>query len=164
MIEININNQKSLKVESQNQNVFVNGSLADYEIMKISDSSFKLIGRKSIYDVDIIENNGKEMTLSINNSIVNINVADHIDQILEKLGMDNIQNNVVKEVKAPMPGSILDILVKVGDLVQTNDQLFVLEAMKMENVIKSPGEGIVNKIHVSTKENVEKNQVLISFE
>ena len=45
------------------------------------------------------------MTLSINNQSIDVKVTDHIDQILEKLGMDTAQSNVVKEVKAPMPGS-----------------------------------------------------------
>ena len=51
-----------------------------------------------------------------------------------------------------------------GDEVNPDDHLLVLEAMKMENVIKAPGAGTVDKIHVSEKQNVEKNQVLISFE
>ena len=78
--------------------------------------------------------------------------------------MDTTQSNVVKEIKAPMPGSILNILVEAGQEVKAGDQLLILEAMKMENVIKSPGDGVVAKIHVDEKQSVEKNQVLISFE
>lgn len=163
MLEININNSRNLKVENRNQDVYINGSLSEYKLVKISDSSFKLIGEKSIFNVDLIDHQGKEITLMINNNLATISVSDHIDQILEKLGMNSIQSNVITEIRAPMPGSILEILIREGDTVQTNDQLLVLEAMKMENVIKSPGEGIVSKIHIAPKENVEKNQVLISF-
>lgn len=164
MIEIDINNSKILTVENQGLETLLNGSPANYEVIKISDSSFKVIGERSIYEVDLIEHREKEMKLSINNNVVDLTISDHMDQILEKLGMDNIQSSVIRDVKAPMPGSILEILVEEGTEVQTNDQLLVLEAMKMENVIKSPGEGIVSKIHIASKENVEKNQVLISFE
>ncbi|MCL4145650.1 UNVERIFIED_CONTAM: hypothetical protein GTU68_019273 [Idotea baltica] len=62
-----------------------------------------------------------------------------------------------------MPGLILDILVEVGQTIQKGDQLMILEAMKMENVLKAPGEGSISSIEVSQGDSVEKNQVLIKF-
>ena len=62
-----------------------------------------------------------------------------------------------------MPGLIHSIMVSPGDQIEKGDSLFILEAMKMENVIKSTGEGIIAEIHVSEKQSVEKNQLLISF-
>ena len=164
MIDVTVNENKKIKVEHREQSIYLDGGLSEYEIIKLSPTTFKILGAQSAYHVDVVQNEGKEIVLSINNSEARVKISDHIDQILEKLGMDVVQNSVVKEVKAPMPGSILDILVGEGDEVKANDQLLVLEAMKMENVIKSPGDGVVGKIHVSEKQNVEKNQVLISFE
>jgi len=164
MIDVIVNENKKIKVENKEQSIYLDGALSTHEIIKLSPGTFKVLGKQSVYHVDVVQNDGKEMVLSVNNSEARIKISDHIDQILEKLGMDVSQSSVVKEVKAPMPGSILDILVKEGDEVKANDQLLVLEAMKMENVIKSPGDGVVGKIHVSEKQNVEKNQVLISFE
>jgi len=69
----------------------------------------------------------------------------------------------LKEIKAPMPGLILDLKVAPGDQVQKGDVLLILEAMKMENSIKSPGDGVVKEVKVSLKQSVEKNQVLIQF-
>ncbi|MCC7050886.1 MAG: acetyl-CoA carboxylase biotin carboxyl carrier protein subunit, partial [Bacteroidia bacterium] len=54
--------------------------------------------------------------------------------------------------------------VKEGDKVTKGDALMVLEAMKMENILKSPGDGIIKKINVSKGQAVEKNTVLITFE
>ncbi len=48
------------------------------------------------------------------------------------------------EVLAPMPGKILDVLVKVGDQVAEDDELVILEAMKMENPVYSTADGVVN--------------------
>ena len=62
-----------------------------------------------------------------------------------------------------MPGLIQRIEVNKGDEIHKGDPLLILEAMKMENVIKSPGEGIVSTIHVREKASVEKNELLISF-
>lgn len=67
-------------------------------------------------------------------------------------------------VVAHMPGTIAEILVKVGDHVQTDDELIILEAMKMENPICAPAAGIVKEIKVKEKDKVDTNQVLIVLE
>ncbi len=64
------------------------------------------------------------------------------------------------EVIAPMPGNILDIAVKVGDTVSVNQKLLVLEAMKMENNIVSPVDGVVVAINVTKGENVDVGTVM----
>jgi biotin carboxyl carrier protein len=63
-----------------------------------------------------------------------------------------------------MPGMVLSVSVAEGQQVQKGDPLLVLEAMKMENVIKSPGEGTVKSIAVKAGAAVEKNALLIRFE
>jgi biotin carboxyl carrier protein len=78
--------------------------------------------------------------------------------------MENMNNQKVNEVKAPMPGLVLNILVEPGQEISKGDGLFVLEAMKMENIIKSPTDAIVKSIEVEKGIAVEKNQVLVKFE
>ena len=63
-----------------------------------------------------------------------------------------------------MPGLVLDVKLNVGDSVEKGDSILILEAMKMENVLKSPAEGVVKSIHINKGDAVEKNQLLISFE
>lgn len=70
----------------------------------------------------------------------------------------------IKELKAPMPGLVLNVLVQVGQSIQKDSPLLVLEAMKMENVIKSPIDGIISSISIINGDKVDKNQVLIQFE
>jgi acetyl-CoA carboxylase biotin carboxyl carrier protein len=65
------------------------------------------------------------------------------------------------EVKAPMPGKILDVLVKVGDQVKEDDEICMLEAMKMENPIYAPAGGTVKEIKVKANDSVETEQVLM---
>ena len=66
-------------------------------------------------------------------------------------------------IKAPMPGLILEINVKVGQEVKEDEPLLILEAMKMENIITSPRDGIIKSISVNKTDAVEKNQLLIEF-
>jgi biotin carboxyl carrier protein len=83
--------------------------------------------------------------------------------LLDKMGLGNAKGKKINEIKAPMPGLIVDIKVEVGAEVKKGDALMILEAMKMENILKSPGDGVVKTIKVEKKQSVEKNQVLIVF-
>ena len=79
------------------------------------------------------------------------------------MGMSNATATKVNELKAPMPGLIVDIRVQPGQAVQKGDPLLVLEAMKMENILKAPTDGTVGSIKVTLRDNVQKGQVLVQF-
>ena len=66
-------------------------------------------------------------------------------------------------IKAPMPGTILDIKVKVGDTVKSGDVLCILEAMKMENEIMAPQDGTVVAINTSKGSSVNNGDALVSL-
>ena len=67
-------------------------------------------------------------------------------------------------VTAPMKGKILEILVKPGDQVSFEDELMLLEAMKMENPIYAPADGKIVEIKVAVGDTVEAEQVLLVLE
>ncbi|MDX9821354.1 MAG: biotin/lipoyl-containing protein [Syntrophales bacterium] len=67
-------------------------------------------------------------------------------------------------VVAPMTGTIMEVLVSVGDEVKEDDEVLVLEAMKMENPICAPVAGTVREILVKAKDKVDTNQVLMVLE
>lgn len=164
MLEVEISNSQRVEVKKEGKDLLVNGILSNHELIKKTDKAFTLIKESKIYTVELLSIEGKTASISINNQVVSFEVSNHIDKILEELGMDLAPSNLVKEIKAPMPGSILNVIAKENDEVKEGDPILVLEAMKMENVIKSPGDGKVSKIHVFEKENVEKNQVLVTFD
>ena len=70
----------------------------------------------------------------------------------------------LKELSSPMPGRILNIQVQIGDHVKVGDPILSLEAMKMENILKSDGEGVVKSIAIEKEQVVDKGQLLIEFE
>lgn len=164
IIEVKVDDNDSFSISNKEGELFVNDGLFNGEIIKVSNNIFKVFKANQIFRVELVERHHKSMKIKINDQLLDVAVTDHIDHILDKLGMNIATSAAIKDVNAPMPGSILNIIVEEGAEVSQGDQLLVLEAMKMENVIKSPGEGKVSKIHVTEKENVEKNQVLISFE
>jgi acetyl-CoA carboxylase biotin carboxyl carrier protein len=68
------------------------------------------------------------------------------------------------DVKAPMPGKILEVLVNVGDKVNEDDELLILEAMKMENPIYAPAGGTVKEIKVKVNDSVDTDQLMMVLE
>ena len=69
-----------------------------------------------------------------------------------------------EEITAPVSGNVLKILVKVGDSVQREDELMIIEALKMENLIYTPVDGKIAAIKVAVGNHVESNQVLMVIE
>ncbi len=115
----------------------------------------------SIVRVDLENSN---CLISVNGKLLELHVEDHYETLLKELGMDNFAQQVVKEIRAPMPGLVLESSVNVGDEVSEGQTLLILEAMKMENNITSPNEGIVKEVMVEKGQTVDKNDVLIRFE
>jgi biotin carboxyl carrier protein len=67
-------------------------------------------------------------------------------------------------ITAPMPGSIVEVMVRPGDEVQVGEQICILEAMKMKNAIRSPRTGVVLEVPVSPGQKVAHGEVLVTFE
>lgn len=107
------------------------------------------------------ENNS--MRIRIGTGTYTVAMEDEHERLVRALGLDKVAGAAVKDLKAPMPGLVLQILVKPGDVVKKNDPVLVLEAMKMENVIKSPGDATIKEIMVQERVAVEKGQLLITF-
>ncbi len=117
------------------------------------------------FRVEVLEADmdAKKITLRVNGNRYKVEVRDRFDQLLRQLGLNNLGAVAVNEIKAPMPGLVLRVEAKVGSEVKAGEPLLVLEAMKMENVIKSPVDGSVKSVKVSNGDAVEKNQVLVEF-
>ncbi len=65
------------------------------------------------------------------------------------------------EVRAPLAGKILNVLVEVGSKVDEDDELVIIEALKMENTVYSPGKGTVKEIKVKKDDSVEDDQLIM---
>lgn len=98
--------------------------------------------------------NGKPIVLQVNTSL---------DELMERMGFADAGARKIAELKAPMPGLVLALKAEEGQEVKKGDPLLVLEAMKMENIIKASADVMVKQIKVKQGQAVEKNQVLITF-
>lgn len=152
-------------VESAQSNLLVNGVPLSWDLVQIRDNHFHVIYQNKSYQAETVKIDAviKSVTLKINNHLYTVHLKDKLDLLLEKMGMSQVAVTKISFVKAPMPGLVLNIKVKVGDQIKVGDQLLILEAMKMENILKSPTDGVVQKINVKKGDSVEKNCVLLEF-
>jgi biotin carboxyl carrier protein len=163
--KVTVNKTTAIEVEFSDQGITVNGESFNWDIVKLGDGHFHILYNGKSYRAEVVnaDRSAKTFTLKINNHRYITEVKDKFDLLLEKLGMNNGAAGKVNNIKAPMPGLIIEMKVKTGDAVKAGDQLLILEAMKMENILKSSGEGIVKSVKVKKGDTVEKNQVLIEF-
>lgn len=166
-LKVEITDGKSYQIDLKGQGqASVNGNEIVYDSIEISDGQFHIIKDHISYNVEVVEADyeTKSFIIRVNDKVVSLAVEDRFDLLLQKLGMDITASSGLSELKAPMPGLVLNIPIKVGQEIKTGDPLVVLEAMKMENVLKSPSDVVVKAISVKQGEAVEKNQILIEFE
>lgn len=144
----------------------INGEPYTLDLVGDAENGFHLIEKDRSYRIQIEKADYREkmFRLQINGKPYEFVAADRFDLLLKKLGMEHLGASVVNDLKAPMPGLVLDIRVTEGESVSKGQALLVLEAMKMENVLKAESDATIKAIHCEKGAAVEKNQVLIEFD
>jgi biotin carboxyl carrier protein len=165
MYKLKINGQAEYKVEKNGGKLLINDKQIDVDIQQLNDSSYHIINNLKSYSTEVVsfDKEAKMARIKVNGNIYTIAAQDQFDILLDQLGLNSLNAAKVSEIKAPMPGMVLKLLVKEGAEVKKGDNLFVLEAMKMENIIKSPADVVIKKVKIKPGDKVEKGQVLLMF-
>jgi len=132
------------------------------EVNKINNSIFEI--NNEVIEVLGINFDTKELNFRHNHSTHTVQFKNNLDFVLDKMGIKRTFEAVNTDVKAPMPGKVLSVIVKAGDAVAKGDGIMILEAMKMENVLKSEGDCVIKSILIEAGQSVEKGQVMIELE
>ncbi|MBL4592240.1 MAG: acetyl-CoA carboxylase biotin carboxyl carrier protein subunit [Flavobacteriales bacterium] len=160
--------KKEFKIElAKDANAgLLNGEKFSWDVIKVKENIYHIIKDNQSYNLEVLSISTEEKSFFIKVDGINyrFNAKDKYDELLHSLGMDNLTSTKVSDLKAPMPGLVLEISVEGGQQVSKGDALLILEAMKMENVIKSPTDGVIKSISVNKGETVEKNQLILNFE
>ncbi len=151
------------EVNSENGNFSIENKSFEADILEFKEGKFHIISDHKSYTAEILsfDTEEKSFQIRVNNNIYSVAVQDRFDQLLKQMGIDGAAGKKINDIKAPMPGMVLQVMVESGQVIKKGDAIVVLEAMKMENILKSPSDGVVKKVHVIKGDKVEKNQVMV---
>ena len=143
----------------------IDGTTVDWSTAKVHDGDMSLIvdGRSVAAGFEAGAKPG-EVLVTIGHRQYKVLVKDSKALLLEKYGIDSGSNAAETELRAPMPGLVLKIMVEAGQQVAEGDGLMVLEAMKMENEIRASSATTIKAIHVAPGDAVGKNDLLIEYD
>lgn len=156
-------NQRNVKVVDE-QFIEIDNNRYQYTIIELNDSKVVLKINNKFYETALLNKNENVISFLINNKTIDVNIKTSLQekayQLLSK-SQSNISNQTI--VKSPMPGLVVKIIKKVGDKIGKGDTIMILEAMKMENEIKSIHAGFLSEIFVEEGKPIEKNISLFSI-
>ena len=163
MYHVKVNQQNTYDVNVEANAISLNNEKKDISFAALSDNKYHVLMNNKSYNVEIISINTESKTASLkgNNRVYECEIKDQFDDLLKSLGLDNLNTKKLNDIKAPMPGLVLKVLVEEGQEFKKGDNLLVLEAMKMENILKAPADGKVKSIKIKPGDKVEKNEILL---
>ena len=155
-----------VKVNDSLEFEFSEEEIASLDTQKTSDKHYHLLKDNRSFSAEIFKPDflNRSYEIKINSNIYTVKINNDLDQLIDDMGLSLGSAQQINDIKAPMPGLILEVNVKKGDEVKEGDYLLVLEAMKMENTLTAPRDGVVKSVTVSKSDTVEKNQLLIEME
>jgi len=165
MYQLKVNGQYDFKVDKNADGLLINDGKVDADIQQLNASAFHIINNLGSYNAEVVsfDKETKTAEIKVNGNIYAITAKDQFDILLDQLGLSSLNSAKVSELKAPMPGLVLKLFINEGSEVKKGDNLFILEAMKMENIIKAPADVIVKTVKIKSGDKVEKGQVLLIF-
>ena len=156
--------KKEIKI-LDNGHVFVDGQKKNYELIKFNQSNFLLRVDNRFFETRIQKIDTEFYEISVNQNNFKISIRTALQEKAFKLISDSQSGHThLTTVRSPMPGLVLKIKKAEGETISKGDSIIILEAMKMENEIKSPINGILKSISVKEGLAVEKNSILFIIE
>ncbi len=138
--------------------------LKDFDWMPQKDGSFTVKLDDAFYKLYNVQINGNTVSFQHKGHFYQYTVKDEMAILMEKMGFKDSSASSAGSISAPMPGKIVKLLIQVGDVVQPGQPVVILEAMKMENELKTTLGGTVKNIAVKPGQSVEKNELLLEIE
>jgi biotin carboxyl carrier protein len=140
-----------------------NGALYSVMIDRLSDKKILLKIDNNSVEADIVRN-GRDLSVFLEGKDMVVKVEPYnLAELRRRAGvaLGGVEDKIVR---APMPGSVLAVSVNTGERVNKGATLAIIEAMKMENLIRASHAGIVKEVFVAAGKAVEKNEKLMEFE
>ncbi|MBK9212453.1 MAG: biotin/lipoyl-binding protein [Saprospiraceae bacterium] len=141
---------------------YTNEEIQAFDIKKLPDGRYHILENGVSRLIEVVEEDfaNKRLILRMQGKTFPIHISDQYDELISIVAKSQSGGNKDLNIKAPMPGIVVKIMVEKDAVVEKGDTLLIIEAMKMENAIKSPIAGSVKEINVLSGQKIEKGQVL----
>lgn len=153
--QFSLNEQSEIEYSAKKTDAKVEFAEDDFSFMSANGIS---------YPVEIISSHQNEYELLINGVSYAFSIETPFSLQRKKMLTSQASESTTIRLKAPMPGKILEVMVKTGDAVKAGDTLLILEAMKMQNAILASTKGIIKKVLVKAGDTTSKSDLLIELE
>lgn len=162
-LNIQINQNPEMEVQIQNDEVWLEGKKIELDSLSLGKEGFHVLKNGKAFHVEIQSLKDQDVEIKINGKVFSARVKGKLQTLLESLGMNETNAKSMMHIKAPMPGLILKVLIEKGNMVQKGDPLLILEAMKMENIIKASETCTILEVLIKPGQKVEKGQNLVTL-
>ncbi len=137
----------------------------EYDVRLKSDDKYGtyILWKNRKYPVEIVRTRQNKYEILFNDISYTFTVETPFSLKRMKVLGSSKGKTGMESVRAPMPGKIIDVLVREGAQVRRGEAVVVLEAMKMQNEIQSPVDGQIVKIQVKASANVMKDDILVEI-
>jgi len=155
----------AVEYRSEHYDVSVNDQHQCVTMHRLGGSRMLLLLEQQAFEVDVQSNgNDGARAVFLRGIEIPVRVENYNLARMRKTAGLRLDKAVDRKLCAPMPGLIVDVPVKPGQQVSAGDPLVIIEAMKMENIVKARTDATIGKIHVASGRSIEKNDLLIEFE
>jgi len=154
------------KVNGEYEFEFSLDDIKNQDIINISENNFHILFQHQSHQGQVLKKNilKKTYQVKINSNLYEVKISNTLDLLIKELGLSLGKAQLDNEIKAPMPGLILEINVKEGQKVKEGEAVLVLEAMKMENTITASNDATIKTLKVKKGQSVAKNELLVELE
>lgn len=156
-------NQKNFTVGLKEKMAKIFESDQSIELLSLEGNHAVVSNGNQTFEIWVVEEQPDYQILNVDGIEIKIEKRERLADLFEKIGYQEDVKANISEIKAPMPGTIIDILVKEGQEIKENDPILILEAMKMENIIRATAPATVSEIVATSGTVVQKNDTLIKF-
>lgn len=156
-------NQKNYTVGLEEKTAKIFESDQSMQLLSLEGNHAVVSNGHKTFEIWVVEEQSGHLNLNVDGIEIKIEKRERLADLFEKIGYHEDAKNTISEIKAPMPGTIVEILVEEGQEIDTNDPILILEAMKMENIIRATSPATVTEIVASPGAVVQKNDTLIKF-
>ena len=166
MLQLTVNGKSTFSVVQEDGQMVIDNETPAWDVNWQPNGLVSILHNGKSYTavVENVDHKNKEVTVKVNGQLYKTSIKEPIDLLLSNMGLDLKAMQKAEPVRAPMPGMVLKILVEPGQEINKGDGLVILEAMKMENILKATGPARVKAVKVNERTAVEKGTVLIELE